>query len=121
MIPLGYLKKFDYPGTDAAYLLVFFGSNQSLVSHDYFPLQILILSKVYTDYGIVSTSGPYSQLTKSNSLDNCETTSASNSKYIDTFSDTGKRCVIQKLGEELDDVKLQSIINEVTTVFSLKQ
>lgn len=114
-------RKIDYEGTESARLIVFYGSYQSQINQNNFPMQFVIVSKIEDNYGLFQTTFNYSDFTKSNSLESCEIISSEYGyRYIDQQSEESHQCVLNAIQKDLDEQKLENIISEFKQIYQLK-
>ena len=119
-VPAGYLQKINFPLTDSAYVLIFFGSSQSLTAKSFMPIYINIISKIEEDYALISLNEiEYQLLSKNNELENCE---KKNGIYatINIFEEESKKCVIDELSKNLDLGQVNLIVQELLELFKIQ-
>lgn len=119
-IPIAKALEFNYPKTDKAYLVIGFGSYQSTTNSNWMPLDFKFVSKIGNNYSVATANSEYKYFTHSNNLAKCEEPSGYDYDYINTFSENGKTCVIDALEKDLDQSKINQIIQKFITTFALK-
>jgi hypothetical protein len=121
MTSLGYLKEINYQGADNAYLIIYFGKTQSShVNKEYFPLYSTIIAKKDDDYASFNLSLKYSDISKQNTLDQCEFAGDDGYKDIDTKTEEGINCVRRVLDNDLDQSKIDSVMDHFNELYELK-
>ncbi|MFS8131052.1 MAG: hypothetical protein ACMG57_03665 [Candidatus Dojkabacteria bacterium] len=115
-----YINKISYTGTDNAYLLLFAGSTQSVVNHNYFPIRAMVISKIDNSYAIINNVNlEYNDLTKENNLTNCEV-QINGFPSVNVFTFEDRKCVIDQFNKDIDETKLDTKISEMLEIFQIK-
>lgn len=112
--------KFKFSNTSDSYLLIFYGSTQSLVNSQYFPLSPYLISKVGDDYAKSYFNLDYSSITKSNNLISCEKKIGEN-KFINTFEKETRQCIENSFRIDFEKSKLDKIFEEYNELYKLEK
>jgi hypothetical protein len=110
----------NYKGIDNAFLFLNYGDTQSTVGKGFFPAQFTIISRINTDISLISIS-PFTLwdlLIENNTLTDCET---EGEIYIEIFNEPGKSCVENVINTQLDQSKVDAIVNEALEIYKIKE
>lgn len=125
-IPVVYLSKVNYPGTESAYVILTYGSSQSVVKANSPIVDVSIYAKVKDSYLSISKSPNYSNridfLLNQDELIQCEFTDPNvGDSYIKIFDESGSKCVRDVYKEQLDkpafDAYVQTMLNDFALDF----